>query len=130
MDEDRPNWNLLSPNPTHTVPPLPQAPCVKCGKTIDTAFQYCPYCGKSQQQGSAWYYHPIWILLLALLVIGPFALPLVWKSSRMNSSEKALMAAVILVYTAVVLYFTYWTMVIAMKTMNDLRNVMGTIPLR
>lgn len=130
MAEDRPNWNLLSPNPSHTMPPLPQAPCVKCGKTIDTAFQYCPYCGKSQQQGSAWYYHPMWILLLALFVIGPFALPLVWKSSRMNSSEKALMAVVILANTIFVLYFTYWLMGFFMKFLNDLRDVMEQIHLR
>jgi len=130
MNEERLNWNITAPNASRTMPPLPQGPCKSCGKTIESAFRYCPHCGKSQEQGAAWYYHPIWILLLALLILGPFALPLVWKSSRMNPTEKAVMAAAILAYTAVVLYFMYWTVALTLKTMNELLRVMGPIQLR
>jgi len=40
------------------------------------------------------------------------------------------MAAAILAYTAVVLYFMYWTVALTLKTMNELLRVMGPIQLR
>ena len=46
--------------------------CVKCGKAIVASSAFCPHCGKRQTKGDAWYYHPVWILLLAFLAIGPF----------------------------------------------------------
>lgn len=49
----------------------------------------------------------MWILLLAFLVLGPFALVLVWKSPKMGRGVKAVFAAMILLYSALCIYFIY-----------------------
>lgn len=81
--------------------------CMNCGKGIDATYRFCPHCGKRQATGDAWYHHPVWILLLAFLVIGPFALILVWNSRRMGTATKLLIAALILIYTIYTGYLMY-----------------------
>ena len=108
-------------------PPLPQSTCVHCGKPIDVGDAHCRHCGKrppvsqlvcvhckmpingddvhcrhcGKRQGpaGAWYFKPVWILVLALLAIGPLALILVWKSPLMEANVKVAMAGFIVVYT-------------------------------
>ncbi|MDZ4859977.1 MAG: hypothetical protein SGI88_13445 [Candidatus Hydrogenedentes bacterium] len=79
-------------------------PCRKCWRPIDASHAYCPYCGQPQQIPDAWYHNPIWILVLAFTVLGPFALPLVWKSRKMNVAAKLGATAAILLYTAFTFY--------------------------
>ncbi|MDP7638638.1 MAG: hypothetical protein QGG73_02830, partial [Candidatus Hydrogenedentes bacterium] len=84
---------------------LPDAHCVYCRKAIGAEDAFCRHCGKLQSAGSAWYYEPLWVAILAFLAIGPFALILVWKSTRMGPVTKYILAALILLYTAVTAYF-------------------------
>jgi len=115
-------------NPTSGVkppplesPPAPRGvPCHSCRAYIDPAFPHCPYCGKRQDIGGAWYYHPVWILLLAFVALGPFALPLVWKSRLMSPIAKAITAAAILVYTAFCVYAVY---VIVSSMMSEFSQI-------
>jgi hypothetical protein len=88
-------------------PPLPGTLCAFCHKTIGAEDKYCPHCGKRQGTGDAWYYSVLSVAILAFFVIGPFALPLVWKSSRMGATTKYVLTALILVYTALTAYAFY-----------------------
>lgn len=106
------------------APVLSTIPCRKCGTTIGVDAQFCSQCGYRQDQGSAWYYHPVWILLLAFLVLGPFALPLVWRSSKMNPVMKIVMALVILAYSYYICYATYRLTAFAFKDVGELNDVL------
>jgi predicted neutral ceramidase superfamily lipid hydrolase len=81
--------------------------CKHCGKPIESNHIFCPYCGRRQKQGEAWYYGPVWIVVLAFTVLGPFALYFVWNSSRMGRITKLFLAAMILAYTFYCMYVVF-----------------------
>ena len=110
------------------VPPvLTTAVCHKCSAIIAADANYCSRCGKKQRQGDAWYYHPVWILVLAFFVLGPFALLLVWKSQKMGTAFKLIMAAMILAYTWYCFYFTYRLVMFEVREFGQLNDVLHQI---
>jgi hypothetical protein len=106
LNEDKPAIDAKPP-PLSPFPSPRGIACHSCRTFIDSAFAFCPHCGKRQNAGDAWYYHPAWILLLGFVVIGPFALPLAWKSRRMGPTGKVLTTVAILIYTAFCVYSVY-----------------------
>lgn len=112
-------------------PPVPSAAarprialCRKCGRHIDPAFAYCPYCGNRQKLGLAWYHDPVWVAILALFVLGPFALPLVWYSARMNRAMKFAYTAGILVYTVFTVYYSFQVLSYELGVLSDLTGLL------
>lgn len=55
----------------------------------------------------AWYHKPVWIAVLAFLVLGPFALPLVWRSPAIGENGRILWTIGILVWTALLFWQTF-----------------------
>ncbi len=98
--------------------------CVKCRRVIDGTFKYCPHCGQRQDAGSAWYYHPVLILLLAFCVLGPFALPLLWRSPRMSTTGKAISTAAILAYTAYCFYLGWKIVAMELKFSTEFTDIL------
>jgi hypothetical protein len=47
----------------------------------------------------AWYHRPVWIVVLAVLVLGPLALPLVWRTPAWGTRGKCIATILILAYT-------------------------------
>ncbi|MCH7909337.1 MAG: hypothetical protein IIB38_06940 [Candidatus Hydrogenedentes bacterium] len=105
-------------------PPIARATCVRCGKGIDVDDIHCRHCGQRQGAGDAWYYNAAWIAFLAFFVIGPFALILVWKSTRMGAVAKIVLAALIVVYAAVSAYYFYQLIILILAELAALNEVM------
>jgi predicted amidophosphoribosyltransferase len=100
--------------------------CLRCQRTIDAADLYCRHCGKRQgDAASSFLYHPLVILLLALIVLGPFALPLVVVSPQMTRQGKIVLSAVIVAYTVVVLYLTYVIVAAILGRWQDISRATG-----
>lgn len=119
--------NLKPSSDAASPPELPRslvALCKKCGRPIDRHFSFCPYCGYQLHAGHRWYHDPVWIAVLALFVIGPFALPLVWRSARLNRTLKFIYTAVILVYTAVTVYYLFQVVTETFRVFSDLGEVL------
>ena len=74
----------------------PVTSCWRCGYAIDSEDLYCRRCGTGQGARLAWYYRPVWIVLLAVTALGPFALPLVWRTPRLSRSGKWIMSIVVI----------------------------------
>ncbi len=53
--------------------------------------------------GSRWYHSVGFVLLSLFVALGPFALPLLWKSPRFSERAKWFLTALTLVYTGVLL---------------------------
>jgi hypothetical protein len=102
------------------LPPL----CGKCGRVTDITHKFCPHCGQRRDSGSAWYYHPLWILLLAFTVLGPLALPLVWRSKQMTTAAKTLATVVILLYSAYAVYLAWQVGAMYWKFSSELGDMM------
>jgi hypothetical protein len=60
--------------------------------------------------GLAWYHSPLGIALLTLFVLGPLALPLVWRSPAFGPRGRAVATVLILLYT-VLLCWQVWVAV-------------------
>lgn len=75
-----------------------------CDAAVAFDAQYCSRCGVELRAGTAaprgarWY-HNVWVVLfLILFVLGPFALPLIWKNPRLSHTEKLALSGVALAY--------------------------------
>jgi hypothetical protein len=63
-----------------------------------------------EKQGPSWYHTPVGIALLAVFVLGPLALPLVWRSPAFGPRGRAIGTVLILLYT-VLLCWQVWVAV-------------------
>ena len=89
--------------------------CPECGKKNATAAIGCPYCGlvfgKGQEGQTAWYWSTLCIVG-ALLVLGPLALPLVWRHPHYTASTKTTITVVVIALGVVLSLLTctlMWT---------------------
>jgi predicted nucleic acid-binding Zn ribbon protein len=62
--------------------------CWSCGAAVDPHDRFCRRCGQAQERFVAWYYRPFWIVVLSLTVLGPFALPLIWRTPQLGRRGK------------------------------------------
>ena len=54
-----------------------------------------------------WYHHPIVILALLFLILGPFGLPLLYQSPAFDRVWKAVLTVVVLLYTLWLVIVTF-----------------------
>ena len=85
----------------------PPAACWSCRGAIEAGDRFCKHCGRRQMRGDTWYFQAGWILFLSFTVLGPFALPLVWRSPVLTSAQKWIVGGLIAVYSALVLILLF-----------------------
>jgi hypothetical protein len=99
--------------------------CWSCELTIDRDDHYCRHCGQGQGAFVAWYYRPLWIVLLGLTVLGPFALPLVWRTPQLGRTAKWIATVVVVGVSA----YLGWEFIVTLRevgrllVVGDLTNV-------
>ncbi len=76
------------------------ARCWHCDRALDPADRYCRGCGEGQGGSLAWYYRPLWIVVLALVALGPFAVVLVMRTPRLRPAAKWLLSLGLLAFFA------------------------------
>ena len=70
---------------------------------------------------SRWY-HSVWFVLLMLFVVlGPFGLPLLWKSPRFSRAIKIGLAVLVVVYTA-------WILAASVKILGGMYHDLESMP--
>lgn len=52
-----------------------------------------------QGEHLAWYYEPVWIALLTLFAMGPFSLPMIWKTPKLSERGKWIGTGLLALYT-------------------------------
>src|SRR6186713_91623 len=70
--------------------------CWSCARAVDADDRFCRACGQGLGSAIAWYYRPIWIVVLALTALGPFAVLLIWRTPFLGRSAKWLASAALL----------------------------------
>lgn len=82
-----------------------QAPiaCQRCKATIDPWDTYCRNCGRRTGK-MAWHHSPLFVVAMLFLVMGPIALPLLWRSPGFSKNWKIVLTALMVAYTVVIFY--------------------------
>lgn len=88
--------------------PLLTVPCPRCARTVEPLDRYCRHCGARLGQEDSILYHPLTIFIIAFTVLGPLAIPMVWRSNQMTRAAKHGMTWLILAYFALVLVVGYY----------------------
>lgn len=69
-----------------------------------------------QGEHLGWYYQPAWLVILGLTAMGPFVLPLIWRSPRLSSRAKW-------IGTGLVAVFTYYVVKSCIQAIDVLKNM-------
>ncbi len=118
------------PGQTSSVNAATMMACGSCGRVISAGDAFCRYCGKPQgrKKKVAWYYEPVWILILGFVVVGPLVLPLVILSPKLSVPVKWVISIALLAYTFALVYVG-WEMIVlvwnAYSQFNDQMRGIG-----
>lgn len=88
-------------------------PCAACGASSIAQASFCSQCGyplKPSAKPSApkpkWYYNPWFVLLmLSPVTLGPFGLPLLWKSGRFSTGAKWALSLLTVAWTGLFVWY-------------------------
>jgi len=70
-----------------------------------------------------WYYRPVWVLVLLFLVLGPLALPFLWRSPRFSRPLKVVLTVLALAYTGIFIDET----IRLFRAVTSEMDVLGTV---
>jgi len=71
-----------------------------------------------------WYLRPINVVLLLFFVLGPFGLPLLYRSPKFSKTLKIILTVVVLIYTSYLIFASLEVARELYKTLGELQDVL------
>ena len=83
--------------------------CTQCGQALDATDVYCRGCGTSvHEEQLSILQSRVGVLLMLFLGVGPFALPLLWKSPAFSTAQKVWITVLNLAFILAIVWFLVW----------------------
>ena len=74
-----------------------------------------------------WYDKPSNVILALFLVLGPFGLPLLYKSPKFNNLSKIILTILVIIYTLLLIYATSEIVRFTYKKIEELQDIAKTL---
>jgi uncharacterized membrane protein len=104
-------------------PKTSEIPCAKCHVLIGAGDNFCRHCGApAGGSPAAWWESPWVVLPLIFVVLGPLALPLLWRSRRFTRPWKIAISVIVVGITAYALWQIWYLLD---RTLAPLKDLMG-----
>ncbi len=71
-----------------------------------------------------WYLRPISVVLLLFFVLGPFALPLLYKSPKFSKTLKIILTIVVIIYTSYLIFTSLEIVREFYRSMGELQDIL------
>ena len=72
-----------------------------------------------------WYLRPVSVILSLFFVLGPFGLPLLYKSSKFSRKSKMILTIAVIVYTSYLIFVSLEFARELYKRMQELKQILG-----
>ena len=97
-------------------------PCAGCDEAMDPGDRFCRHCGLERGKAEPLHQRPWVVLGMLFFVIGPLALPMLWRSSSFSRTQKVAISVANLVFVLglalgmVLLFYSYMKMLGGLAT--------------
>lgn len=72
-----------------------------------------------------WYLRPLGVLVLLFVVLGPLALPLLYKSPKFSKTLKIILTIAVIVYTAYLIFASVELGLEVFRRIQELQDIVG-----
>ena len=79
---------------------------------------------KENEKGK-WYLSPVSVVLSLFFVLGPFGLPLLYKSPKFSRTSKIILTIAVMIYTSYLIFVSLDIARELYKRVEELKEVMG-----
>jgi membrane-bound acyltransferase YfiQ involved in biofilm formation len=59
---------------------------------------------RKEDEKIEWYLRPVSVVLLLFFVLGPFGLPMLYKSSKLSKTTKIILTIIIIIYSSYLIF--------------------------
>jgi len=120
--EDSPTFQRPNPDP------LLERQCPGCRKPIDPTDRFCRHCGLKRDKPVPLPQQRWVVLSMLFLVVGPFALPLLWRSPCFSRKEKILIGIANVLFSVGLLVGTVWLAALGYHWAMDQIDITMNLP--
>jgi hypothetical protein len=71
-----------------------------------------------------WYLRPINVVLLLFLVLGPFGLPLLYRSPKFSKTLKIILTVVVIIYTSYLIFASLEVVRLVYRRLGELQDIL------
>ena len=81
--------------------------------------------GPRKEEGVKWYLRPAAVLVSLFFVLGPFGLPLLYRSSKFSKPLKIILTIIVISYTFYLIFISLEIAKEIYKRMEEFRDLLG-----
>jgi polyferredoxin len=80
---------------------------------------------KEENEKVKWYLRPLGVLVLLFVVLGPLALPLLYKSPKFSKTLKIILTIAVIIYTSYLIFVSVELGIEVYRRIEELQNTIG-----